>query len=311
LEQTLNQLSTDPSHAPYRVYDRSQDVIETAPDMGIDSYTELFNAVRPHVAALRQKLLLTLKAKAQNRYVPDENGHRLNRKRLHTLCLDLQSQPFQSKAEGLSNETSICLVVDLSGSMRGERIRLAQECAVVLSESMTQLNLPVEVMGFTTRYDKSHLQRLRRTENIDPTEIENRFARFIPIRYVIFKGFNEPFRACRGRFASMAATHYTPLNEAILFSGRRLLETKTRKKMMVVLTDGVCFLGSDKTKAIAQANLVHNLDLLEKAGVEVIAIGIKAPYVREVFQQSIVIENLRELPRLFFELISRKLMGRI
>ncbi len=45
---------------------------------------------------------------------------------------------------------SICLVIDESGSMSGEKIIAARNCAMILSEVCKNLSIPVYVMGFTT-----------------------------------------------------------------------------------------------------------------------------------------------------------------
>ena len=78
LIEQLEETGEQSCNAPYRVYDRAMDVVETASDSGVETYQRLLGEVRPHVSGLRQKLLMTMKGKAQNRYVPSENGNNLN-----------------------------------------------------------------------------------------------------------------------------------------------------------------------------------------------------------------------------------------
>lgn len=49
---------------------------------------------------------------------------------------------------------SVMLLVDHSGSMYGNKIKLAMETAVFLTEILTQLNIPVAVMGYNSIYDE-------------------------------------------------------------------------------------------------------------------------------------------------------------
>ena len=143
-------------------------------------------------------------------------------------------------------------------------MRLAQQCAVLLVETMDQLGLPLEIIGFTTRYDRSYVCNMRRGESLSPEEIESQFARFLPTQHLIYKDFREQLRRCRGRFGSMEASNYTPINESVLLAAKRILQQKASRRILIVLTDGLTFLGSTKTQSIALRNLQDNLDLIDK-----------------------------------------------
>lgn len=308
LTALISQTVDSNADMPYRIYDRSLDVVETAPDGDITSYRDLLEQVRPHVSGLRQKLLSTLRAKSQNQLAPSQNGTILNKRKLHQICLDAPCSPFMTKTEATSNDVALSLLIDQSGSMAGQKIQLAQQCAILLAETMSQLELPLEVIGFSTRYSHSFLAEMRKTEGMDTAQIEKEFARYLPTWHVIYKSFREPFRKCRGRFATMAAQHYTPLNESVLLAGKRLMDVRTSRRILIVLTDGSVYLGTKETTPVAQRNLQDNLALLHKAGIEVIAIGIKTGYVQDVFPRSIVVEDLSQLPIQFYQLLSRKLI---
>lgn len=178
LQQAIVEQMAGDSNQPYRVYDRSQDVVMTASDADPKIYQGILEEVRPLVSGLRQKLIMTLRGKSQSRYVPDENGSKLNRKRLHTVCLGLSSSPFMTKAESPSTDVAVSLLIDQSGSMRGERMKLARQCAVLLAETMNQLPLPLEILGFTTTHDHSYVAELRKREEQSIVDIERQFTRY-------------------------------------------------------------------------------------------------------------------------------------
>lgn len=311
LQDAIGHAMEQSATMPYRVYDRSEDVVENAPDVGADAYMKILAEARPLVAGLRQRLIMTLKGEQQKRLVSSENGTVLNRKHLHTLCLEVPGNPLASKVKSPSKDVAISCLVDMSGSMRSEgRMDLARGCAVLLSETMQQLGFPLEVIGFTTRYDKSHLCELRKNVNEPIEHIEAQYARFVPTLHWIFKGFGESLQKCRGRFGSMRATHYTPLNESILLAGKRLLSVAASRRLLIVLTDGACYYGSKSTQGIAQRNLQENLELLNKTGIEVIAVGLKAKYVLDVFPKAICVDDIRQLPHEFYRIISKTILER-
>lgn len=309
LQTQLTEISNDGSNMPYRVYSTADDVIEVAPDFGLTEYDRLMNEVRPHISVLRQKLLLTLRAKAQSRWVSDLNGNRLDRRRLHTLCLDtLTVPPFVKKGESVNQDVAFSLLIDQSGSMDGSKIRLAQQCAALLAETLDQLHVPLEVIGFTTVDDRIYLRQLPKDER---RTIVEQFARFIPTRHIVYKSFRESFRKCRGRFAAIEALDYTPLNESVLLAGKRLFEHRAAKRILMVLTDGMVYLGAQQTQNTAHANLVSNVDRLKRCGIETIGIGIQTDYVNQVFEKGIVVNQIDELPKQFYELMAGLLLREV
>lgn len=294
---------------PYRVYDRSHDVFMTAPNAGPQKYEKILEEVRPLVGGLRQRLITTLRVKSRSRFVPDENGQKLNRKQIHNICLDIPRRPFMSKGYAPSCDVAVSLLIDLSGSMRNERISLAKACAVLLSETMEQIHMPLEVIGFSTTHDHSYLAELRKTAKDSTDDIERQFVRFVPLLHLVYKGFGEPLRKCKGRFDSMEARHYTPLNESILLAGKRIMEVKASRRIILALTDGACFLGSKSTQSVVHQNLLDNLELLRRAGFEVIGIGMNAPYVLNVFPRAINVRDITQLPHEFYRVISRAILN--
>lgn len=72
------------------------------------------------------------------------NIKRLSDSRLTSRVFDRRIDP------GNKADMAVCIVVDNSGSMSGNKIRLARECVIGLVETFAQLDIPVKVMGFTT-----------------------------------------------------------------------------------------------------------------------------------------------------------------
>src|SRR5690606_31689840 len=75
----------------------------------------------------------------------------LDPRRLHRLIVDPGWPfPYRERASRSRRDTVVCLLLDNSASMRGQRIRLAALCADLLTRSLERCGVKVEVLGFTT-----------------------------------------------------------------------------------------------------------------------------------------------------------------
>lgn len=297
-------------HVPYRVFDRSRDVVEVAPAGDPDETRSLMEEIRPQVSALRSKLLLTLRSRTQRRWVADENGPRLNRRRLHTVLMESPEIPLQRHATCDATDVAVSLLVDLSGSMRGAKIRLAQSCTLTVAECLTQIGIPHEVIGFSTADSSSAKAAISRSASKTIPELATEFARVIPTLHVLYSQFGESFRRVRDRFSTMAAHGATPLNESLVFAGRRLLGRRERRRIVVALTDGQVYTGSSELQETVEQNLQDSIASLERVGIEVVAVGMMTNSVKTRFKRHVVISDLREFPKEFLKLMSSLLVSR-
>jgi Mg-chelatase subunit ChlD len=108
----------------------------------------------------------------------------------------------------------------------------------------------------------------------------------------------------------MSAHGATPLNESLLFAGRRLLERRERRRIVVALTDGQVYTGSAELQETVEQNLQDSISSLERAGIEVVAVGMMTNSVRTRFKRHVVISDLRDFPTEFLKLMSSLLVGR-
>ena len=78
-----------------------------------------------------------------------KNSGKINIKRLSDA--NLKSSVFDKRVDpGNKANMAVCIAVDNSGSMGGNKIRLARECVIGITEAFAALNIPVKVIGFTT-----------------------------------------------------------------------------------------------------------------------------------------------------------------
>ncbi len=306
-EQVQEEFSNGTNQA-YRVYDPSLDkaVTPLSLDNG-ETYQNLSNVVRPHVGALRQQLIRTLRSRDTRFWVNDQEEGQVNSKRLYTLLNQGSNKVFRQIQECESDSVAVSLLIDLSGSMNGPRIYLARQVVILFAETLNQLRIPSEVIGFTTEPSKRAFARLTRETGMDLQQLSTLYTRFFPCVYSIFKAFDEPFRALKPRVPAMNALEYTPIDDAIIFAAKRIVFRKETRKIILVLTDGEPYSGNPTMQLAVIKHLVENLRKCEQAGIECVAVGIQADYVKNFFKENVVVQNLPELPKAFYTKFSELL----
>ena len=306
-EQVQEEFS-DGTNQAYRVYDPSLDkaVVPLSLDNG-ETYQNLSNAVRPHVGALRQQLIRTLRSRDTQFWVSDREEGQVNSKKLYALLNQGSNKVFRQIQECESDSVAVSLLIDLSGSMNGPRIYLARQVVILFAETLNQLRIPSEVIGFTTEPSKRAFARLTRETGMDLQQLSKFYTRFFPCIYSIFKAFDEPFRSLKPRVPAMNALEYTPIDDAIIFTAKRIVVRKETRKIILVLTDGEPYSGNPTMQLAVIKHLVENLRKCEQAGIECMAVGIQTDYVKNFFKENVVVQNLPELPKAFYTKFSELL----
>ncbi len=306
-EQVQEEFS-DGTNQAYRVYDPSLD--KTVTPLSLDNgetYQNLSNAVRPHVGALRQQLIRTLRSRDTRFWINDREEGQVNSKKLYALLNQGSNKVFRQIQECESDSVAVSLLIDLSGSMNGPRIYLARQVVILFAETLNQLRIPSEVIGFTTEPSKRAFARLTRETGMDLQALSQLYTRFFPCVYSIFKAFDEPFRALKPRVPAMNALEYTPIDDAIIFTAKRIIVRKETRKIILVLTDGEPYSGNPTMQLAVIKHLEENLSKCEQAGIECVAVGIQTDYVKNFFKENVVVQNLPELPKEFYTKFSELL----
>ncbi len=107
-------------------------------------------------------------------------------------------------------DMSVLILLDQSGSMRGSKIDNAQKCACMLAEALGRFHIQTKIVGFTT-HDMpvfTHYGSWKNTVND------------------------------RKNLTSMYSTGGTFLGYSIRYAGELLKRSRTKHKIMIVITDG-------------------------------------------------------------------------
>ena len=139
-------------------------------------------------------------------------------------------------AQDLS-ETAVTLLLDQSGSMRGDKIFHVAGAADLIQRLLPKLGVKVEILGFTTstwQGGKSRFEWIRRGRPADP-------GRLSDLLHIIHREGDDPRPFAEDEIRRMARPDLLKENldgEALLWAARRIRQRPERRKILVVISDG-------------------------------------------------------------------------
>jgi len=276
----------------YRVWTTEFDRV-VVPRAGKADHRALLAEVMPYVGGVRQRLLQSLQAETSCRWFGEQERGRVDPKSLHRLSLHTSARVFRRKVRSRTKSTAVLLLVDMSSSMRGTKIELAAQTSLVFSESLDRLGIPSAVVGFSTRASDT-VKSISCQSGIPEAELAKQF-RFLPLEHTIFKRFDEPWRKVSGRFTAMTPQNLTPLGESLLFAARIIAGRSEERKIILCLTDGKPVVGFDP-EAVTFQHAKDSIARIERAGIEVILIGIRESCVVHLHSKHVIVNSLQQLP---------------
>lgn len=289
-------------------------------------------SVKKATGALQQELKRLIVARSQSFHVPGFRSGRLNGPSLHRLSAN-DDRVFKRRHVSETKAVALELVVDLSGSMNsGSKLKTAMEAAWAFSQVLDGLKIKHEVVGFTTvplfgykdggkGVDYGHEITDSKAQQ-KYTEEYQAFAKTVggsgTVRYLnlwmpIFKGFEEGFTPLvRQRMAhqikNKTRMHQNNDAAAIEAAGLRLLSRSEPRKIMIVLSDGSpCDTGVNH--GVIGETMRSHIAKFEKAGMEIIGIGVQDSSVKQFYKKNTVIQNVSELPGKLTSILKTALLG--
>jgi len=289
MQDAYDDATSDGAPPTVHPYSREQDeIVEIQAEMSDREtriYTEMMDRCREATVALRPRMLSFFRGQKETRRVHRQaKGRRLGRTVSEVVYRD-KPRPFQTKTTRKLRDSVVSLVLDESGSM-GAYEEHARMILASLALTIGELRIPHEVIGFTT----SRYKAVQLDPNDDWYDVQNTFTRINPLRFRIFRKFDEPFNVNSYRkLTHTDASALTPLPDAIEFAGSRLVTRKEDQKIMFVVTDGQPYYGEMNWTTQDYLNMMQTqVDQFKKMGVEVLFVGVgySAGYV-EQFENSI------------------------
>jgi len=253
-----------------------------APKGGEANYKAAMETIRPVVGGLRTMLRLRVLAEAKTKVRHGkEDGPMISTKTIAALATGTSDRVFASFSRGKSRKTAISLLIDGSGSMNGYPVETATRTAMALTEALRGLpSVSVEVNGFEYKSSDS-------------------------VRYIL-----KPFASKDPSGIASFLNHSGSGNDdglAVRWAARRLMAEKADRRIMIVLSDGWPSDPHTGCGITVSDDLKSAVGACERAGIEMIGIGIVSDAVQSFYPKSVVVKKvedltgavLRELGKLF------------
>ena len=266
------------------------------PHGDLPAYASLWREVQREVGQLETRLTNLLREEAYLRF-----GGQFRSGKMHTAKLWKQRlgiyRLFERPVHG-GKSTAFSLLIDESASMKGqEKYRLAAKTAILLGETLARLDVPLEIISYTTGdFEARAAMRL----GLTPAH-EYRTMRCSPLEHRIYKAFHEPYRAVRARLSEIQPRHNNWDEESVVFSARRLFARPEPAKILLVISDG-------QPNGDAE-HLIRAVADVERSGCRVIGLGIGADFVRQIYRNAIVVEGFRQMGEELLRLLAREIVA--
>jgi cobaltochelatase CobT len=268
---------------------------------------------------LRKKLERLMESRKRVYRTGGHKSGRIHAKQLFSVPLGNQ-HVFTQKNDIRAVNACVGLLMDLSGSMGGSKVKLAAQSTYTLADCLDRLKIPFEALGFWTDQGTT----------INPTELARAWQEFAKgadaktlTKVVnrtsvnstfIFKEFGESFglrqkaslmAASKGQIGMYSNEDATHLRIAL----ERLSKQKYEKKVLFVFSDGSPAFGGDCNNSRTKLKELAD-NAMREYGVTVVGIGIESTNVKMFYKNSQVITNLDELPAKVFEILTAQLLAR-
>ena len=266
---------------------------------------------------LKAKMLPLLLAEKKSSFLVDQDEGEIDGSRIYKIP-DGGTSVYRKKVPGRKVDTAISILCDISGSMCGSPIDMLKQTLVVISDALMALKIPFEILAFTTQskpYDGHGNIRNQKAFDVIK-KIENErwngshntsiYNRFYPTRHVIIKSFNENYLNMREFIPAMDAEESNIDGEALEWSLKRLSLQRQQRKIQIILSDGrpACSYADD---TLLEKDLREKAYKAEKAGIEVIGIGILTDYPKKFYPTAVHIEKIEEMSSKIYEALLQKI----
>ena len=278
----------------YRPYTTEHDrivVVPPADEQTTAAFRESSSAI---VKPLKLGLMRALFSEEKRRWIEQQERGQLSVRNLYRLNIDQDNHKvFRKRELTIGRMTCVTLCLDLSTSMAGERLRLARQAVLAITEALEQLRVPCEVLGFGTGQEFS----IRDAHNITRyslSKLRRLYSRFANLVIKIIKQYGEPCSSSTPRLAKVTCGGMTPLGEALLLTAQRIQRRREQRRIMLVCTDGKpdCEAGHQRAMSYAQ-QVVRQL---VAEGIEVVGVSILDNSLSRIIDDTIVVHRLEELP---------------
>lgn len=290
----------------YKIYTTKYDQIIKASDLAtreeLEQLREQFDLKLKKLSNISNRLTAKLKrkllAKKDITYERNKEEGYLDRKKISQIIIrPFATDNYVTIKENAYQDTVICLLLDNSGSMRGQPIMMSAMACEIIVKILEKFGVKTEILGFTTVDWRGGKSRKLWDSNSKPANP----GRLSDIRHIIYKNANQSFKKSQNNLGLMLKEGILKENidgEALIWAKKRLDSYSQKRKILMVISDGTPVddsTNSNNYTDILSDHLHHVISKIEKhSDIEITAIGI-GHEVREFYKNSLMIANAADL----------------
>lgn len=321
LTTTATTLGSTAEPVPYHVFSAAHDRVVYASELAeaadlrharqkLDSKQSEYRQEVTRLVARLQRRLLALQARS---WEFDLDEGLIDAAKLGRVVTNPGFEhAFKQESDSPFRDTVVTLLIDNSGSMRGEQVETACVVADLLAAALERCAITTEILGFTTsawKGGQSYKDWLRAGKPDNPGRLND-------LLHIIYKDASTPLRRARDAICAMLSPALLKENidgEALQWAAERLLARPEERKILIVLSDGApvdqATLERNEDKAILDRHLRQVVSALNDTSLlELCAIGIKHD-VSSYYQVSQRIDRVADLAEAVVDILDTCLIA--
>lgn len=256
---------------------------------GKDLLGQFSDTISGNLNRMRAVFKLNRKSHFAGRF---EMGQHVNQRALTGFMMKEHFKPFDRKITPKRTSYAVTLLIDQSGSMRwgaggweggsgSTKIEMARMAVVMQGEMLHRLQIPFEVLGFTTEHGSGTF-----------------------LQHSVFKSYDEPWSVPTiNRVLAIEAQSENLDGLALAWAWERLQRRREQRKVLITYSDGKPSPDTDNQIRIMK----HVLNRMRIAGALGIGVGIQTDAVDRLYPKVVHCNDLRKLPQQMVELLEREL----
>ena len=258
------------------------------------------------IARLANKLYRKLQSKQNRSWSFDIDEGILDTSKLTRIITNSNnSLSYKKEKEIKFEDTTVTLLIDNSGSMRGKPIMIAALTTDMIAATLEKCKIKVEILGFTTKAWKGGKTREYWLNN---GKMKNP-GRLNDLRNIVYKSADQNSKKSKINLGLMLKEGLLKENidgEALLWASSRLSKRPESRKILIVISDGAPV--DDSTLSVNNSNYLEKhlkstiLSIEERSKIELLAIGI-GHNVGQYYSKAITIHDVEELGGIMFDKI--------
>ena len=258
------------------------------------------------ISRLANKLYRKLQSKQNRSWSFDLDEGILDTSKLTRVITNSNSSlSYKKEKEIKFEDTTVTLLIDNSGSMRGKQIMIAALTTDMIAATLEKCKIKVEILGFTTKAWKGGKTREHWLKNGK----EKNPGRLNDLRHIIYKSADQNSKKSKINLGLMLKEGLLKENidgEALLWASSRISKRPETRKILIVISDGAPV--DDSTLSVNSSNYLEKhlkstiLSIEERSNIELLAIGI-GHNVGQYYSKAITIHDVEELGGIMFDKI--------